>query len=101
MIMKKTKIAMVLALSAVIFAGCASGNAGETPSAPGENPAAEAPAEASDEPFNIILNAQPTGFNPLTTNDSMSSDINIQIYDTLYSRTLDGTSYEPNLALDF
>lgn len=99
--MKKTRIAMVLALSTILFAGCASGPSSDTPVASGENPITEAPAEEADEPFNIILNAQPTGFNPLTTNDSMSSDINIQIYDTLYSRTQDGTNYEPNLAVDF
>ncbi|NCC78735.1 MAG: hypothetical protein EOM07_03940 [Clostridia bacterium] len=99
--MKKSKIAMALALSAVLFAGCASGAKSEAPEASVDNPGSEAPAASTDEPFNIILNAQPTGFNPLTTNDSMSSDINIQIYDTLYNRTQDGTSYEPNLALDF
>jgi len=96
--MKKSRIAIILTLSAVLLAGCASGSKNETPAAGSPTGGTETPVVEVAEPFKVILNAQPTGFNPLTTNDSMSSDINIQIYETLYVRTPDGTSYEPLLA---
>lgn len=96
--MKKSRLAIILTLSVALLAGCASGAKAETPAPGSSNGGTETPVQAVAEPFKVILNAQPTGFNPLTTNDSMSSNINIQIYETLYARTLDGTSYEPLLA---
>lgn len=96
--MKKVKFVMILALSITLLAGCASGSKSKTPASGTSNGGAETPGQAADEVFDVILNAQPTGFNPLTTNDSMSSNINVQIYETLYERTQDGTNYEPLLA---
>jgi len=48
----------------------------------------QAPAQqgkpAEDKMFNIILTAPFTGFDPLRTNDSASTYVNAQIYETLY-----------------
>lgn len=96
--MKKRQLALILTLSVFLLAGCAGGAKNKSPET---NTGAEPSSQVADEPFNVILNAQPTGFNPLTTNDSMSSDINVQIYETLYGRSEDGTSYEPLLAESF
>lgn len=87
--MKKVKGLAIFMVLILLLAGCSSGES---------NNASGNASPVKDDIFNIIMNAQPTGFNPLTTNDSMSSNINIQIYETLYERTSDGTSYVPLLA---
>lgn len=50
--------------------------------------------------MNIIMTTAPVGMHPLKTNDAPSSSIGSQIFETLYIRTMDGTSYEPLLAAD-
>ncbi len=82
--MKKIILLLVLLL---VLASCGGKPAGGDPT--------------SKKEFKIMLNAQPTGFNPLTTNDSMSSDVSMQIYETLYERSVSGTEYVPLLAADF
>lgn len=62
----------------------------------GGNPSPQTPTGSKE--FKIMLNAQPTGLNPLTTNDSMSSDISMQIFESLYERSASGTEYVPMLA---
>ena len=52
----------------------------------------------ADKPFNVVLTTAPVGFSPLTTNDAPSTYVNAQIYETLYRRSMDGSSYEPLLA---
>ena len=41
-------------------------------------------ASAEDDMFNIVLTAAFSGFDPLRTNDSASTYVNAQIYETLY-----------------
>lgn len=48
--------------------------------------------------MNIVLSTAPVGLHPLTTNDAPPTYVNGQIFETLYKRTIDGTSYEPLLA---
>ncbi len=59
--------------------------------------AAALAAPAPDKMFNIVLTAPFTGFDPLRTNDAVSTYINAQIYETLYRIAPDG-SYTPLLA---
>lgn len=55
---------------------------------------------SNDNPdeFRVIMNTAWSGFSPLKTNDQSSNDIQAQIYETLYRRTIDGKSFEPLLA---
>ena len=46
----------------------------------------------------VEMTTAPVGMHPLKTNDSPSTAVNGQIFETLYDRSEDGTSYEPNLA---
>jgi len=48
--------------------------------------------------MNIELTTAPVGLHPLKTNDAASTFVTGQIFETLYRRTVDGTSYEPLLA---
>jgi len=89
--MKRYKLLLIFTVFALVLVGCSSDK---------ESNGGNVQPVVVDEAFNILMNAQPTGFNPLTTNDSKSSNINVQIYETLYERTGDGTSYVPLLAED-
>ncbi len=97
--MKSWKKALSLTIAVLMIlgmlAGCGSSSGSSAPasqdsgaaqeSAPAQSaeaPAAAAPAE--DKMFNIVLTAAFTGFDPLRTNDSASTYINAQIYETLY-----------------
>lgn len=51
-----------------------------------------------DTTLYVEVTAAPVGMHPLKTNDSPSSVITNQIYETLYFRSYDGTDYEPLLA---
>jgi len=53
---------------------------------------------AVDPSLRVIINAAPSGFSPLKTNDVASTYVNAQIYETLYRRSLDGSKYVPLLA---
>ena len=46
----------------------------------------------------VEMTTAPVGMHPLKTNDSPSTAVNGQIFETLYDRSEDGKSYEPNLA---
>lgn len=103
--MKKQLLALLLlALLALTACGgggeSTEGSSDQGTDSPSESSAETAAVTDMNDSFDIILNAQPTGFNPLTTNDSMSSDVTMQIYDTLYKRSVEGTSYTPYLAAD-
>lgn len=54
----------------------------------------------ADDSLNVVMTTAPVGMHPLKTNDSASTDINTQIYETLYRRTIDGKGYSPLLAKD-
>ena len=66
--MKTWKKTVALALALVMMAALAA------------VPAAAEPGKM----FNIVLTAAFTGFDPLRTNDSASTYVNAQIYETLY-----------------
>lgn len=51
-----------------------------------------------DTTLDIVLSTAPVGLHPLKTNDSPSTYVNVQMFETLYRRTVDGTAYEPLLA---
>lgn len=55
-------------------------------------------ADSNAEHMQIELSTAPVGIHPLKTNDAPSQYVNYQIYETLYHRTIDGTSFEPLLA---
>ena len=57
-------------------------------------------ALASGDHMQVELLVSPVGLHPLKTNDAPSTYVNGQIFETLYRRTVDGTSYEPLLAAD-
>ena len=57
-----------------------------------------APVVIEDAKLNVIITAIPSGFSPLKTNDSASSSVNSQLYETLYKREMDGSGYYPLLA---
>ena len=71
---------MTLALTA-----CSGGDNSSTASASG------------DKMFNVVMTSNYSGFDPLRTNDSVSSSVNNQIYETLYRLEDDG-SFTPQLA---
>ena len=97
--MKNWKKALSVGLTALLLisllAGCGSSSASGSGSSETAAPAADAPAAdtpaAADAPaadagkmFNVVLTANITGFDPLRTNDSASTYVNAQIYETLY-----------------
>lgn len=71
-------------LSLGLLAGCGDGTT--TPSADSAAPAASdnGGSSAEGKMFNVALTAPFTGFDPLRTNDSASTYVNAQIYETLY-----------------
>ena len=96
-------MAFVMCLS---MAGCGSGT---TPTATMDAASAEGTegsaagntadnTGSSDDAFEIELTTAPVGLHPLKTNDAPSQYVAEQIYETLYLRSEDGTSYEPLLA---
>jgi peptide/nickel transport system substrate-binding protein len=66
---------MAVGMLIALFAAC--GGKGKPASSTGS-------AAPADKMFNIILTAPFTGFDPLRTNDSASTYVNAQIYETLY-----------------
>ena len=86
-------------LSLGLLAGCGDGSTTPAESAAPANSAAAGSAEG--KMFNIALTAPFTGFDPLRTNDSASTYVNAQIYETLYR--IDPVSGEYNclLAADY
>ena len=80
------------ALSVSLLAGCS----GTT--TPSESGSAESETGTDGGMFNIALTAAFTGFDPLRTNDSASTYVNAQIYETLYRIDPVSGEYEPLLA---
>ena len=80
-------VALALTLAVSLLAGCdgtttppaATGNS--TPAAGGD--AGAGTGAPQDKMFNVALTAPFTGFDPLRTNDSASTYVNAQIYETL------------------
>ena len=94
--MKKSKLLCVLlaVLMVLAMAGCSSGSKEEG------TPAEEPEAAVTVDTMNIELTASPVGMHPLKTNDAPSTYVNAQIYETLYRRSVDGTTYLPSLAAE-
>ena len=93
---KLLSIAAVFALAASLLAGC-SGTT--TPTSADPDGGASPDAQGADGGmFNIALTATFTGFDPLRTNDSASTYINAQIYETLYRIDPETGEYVPLLA---
>ncbi len=86
--MRKSKLlclVLALCMCASLMVGCG-GDGSTTPSAPATDGSA-APAGGNPEVgtmFQVALTAPFTGFDPLRTNDSASTYVNTQIYETLY-----------------
>ena len=87
---KLLSLASACALTVSLMAGCS--GATTTAPAPGETGAAEG------KMFNVALTAPFTGFDPLRTNDSASTYVNAQVYETLYRINSETGAYEPLLA---
>ena len=85
------KLVCFLLIAGMLFGTSACGNSGKddqnTPT-----------VTTADDSLNIVMTTAPVGLHPIKTNDSASTDINAQVYETLYRRSLDGKSYEPLLA---
>ena len=81
------------ALSVSLLAGCSG-----TTTTPSESGSAEAGTSTDGGMFNIALTAAFTGFDPLRTNDSASTYVNAQIYETLYRINSETGEYDPLLA---
>jgi len=105
--MKKVKKLLVFLLAAVLvfsLTACGGGTTApvEEPEESEEPEVEETEGEEGEEEvrtdLNMVVQAEPVGFNPLQTNDSASSRINVQMYETLFVRSFDGQSYEPLLA---
>ena len=96
------KLSSVAALVlAVGLAGCGSAGSSTAAATQGSDAGATAVAAASStDTINIELTTAPVGMHPLKTNDAASTFVTGQIFETLYRRSYDGTSYEPLLAAD-
>lgn len=94
---KAAAITMACMMTAVMFAGCGDGTT--TPAAPDQG-GTTAPA-VGDKMFNVALTAPFSGFDPLRTNDSASTYVNAQIYETLYRINPTTNEYECLLAETF
>ena len=82
------------ALSVSLLAGCSGTTTPADTTGAGESP------EAGGKMFNIALTASFSGFDPLRTNDSASTYVNAQIYETLYRINSETGEYDPLLATD-
>lgn len=93
--MKKNRLLAVLLVLGMLLTlvGCSSGSGNETP-------APDQPQAEVSESINVELTTSPVGMHPLKTNDSPSTYVNGQMFETLYRRTVDGTSYVPLLAAE-
>ena len=86
------KVFASIAIASSLAACGSSSTAGST------GTASSAAVSADNTTMNIELTTAPVGLHPLKTNDSASTFITSQIFETLYRRSEDGTSYEPLLA---
>ena len=94
---KLLSLTMACALSVSLLASCSGTTTPATePAATGSGDS----AAAEGKMFNIALTAPFTGFDPLRTNDSASTYVNAQIYETLYRINPETDEYDPLLAAD-
>ena len=94
---KLLSLTAACALSVSLLAGCS----GTT--TPATEPAASGSGDAAatdGKMFNVALTAAFTGFDPLRTNDSASTYVNAQIYETLYRIDPETDEYMPLLAAE-
>ena len=96
--MKKSRLLVLFLALMMVFTlvGCSSSPSSDSGN---ETPAEEPSAEIS-EAINVALTTSPVGMHPLKTNDAPSTYVNGQMFETLYRRTVDGTSYVPLLAAE-
>jgi peptide/nickel transport system substrate-binding protein len=85
---------LVLFIAAALSATLVFGGGQSAPSGSGGTQT----APVADEMFDIVLVAAFTGFDPLRTNDSASTYVNAQIYETLYRLPPATTEYTCLLA---
>ena len=90
---KLLSLTAACALSVSLLAGCG----GTTTPSDSTGSGGEA---AGGDMFNIALTAPFTGFDPLRTNDSASTYVNAQIYETLYRINPETDEYDPLLAAE-
>ena len=86
-------IMLVMSLTA-----CGSGEIGSSTK---DDNAASSGEASKDEMFNIALTAPFTGFDPLKTNDSASTYVNAQLYETLYRIDPETGEYNCLLATEY
>lgn len=84
----KSLMSIFMICALVVMAGCGGGN--DTPNTPTDEKVT----------INIAMTVAPVGLHPLKTNDAPSSYVISQMFETLYHRSYDGTSYEPLLAAE-
>ena len=94
---KLLTLSMTCVLSVSLLAGCSGTTTPSTTAPAGTESGNEA---AAGEMFNIALTAPFTGFDPLRTNDSASTYVNAQIYETLYRIDPETGESTPLLAAD-
>lgn len=96
---KFVSLAAACTLSLGLLAGCGDGST--TPAESAAPAASGEVASAEGKMFNIALTAPFTGFDPLRTNDSASTYVNAQIYETLYRINPVTGDYDCLLAADY
>ena len=94
---KLVSLTAACALGLSLLAGC-SGTTTPSGTTPGASAGTEGDA-GEGKMFNIVLTAPFTGFDPLRTNDSASTYVNAQIYETLYRINPETGAYDPLLAV--
>lgn len=78
----KRILSLLAVASLVMVTGCGGGN------------------DAAVDTINIEMTTAPVGMHPLKTNDAPSSMLTAQMFETLYHRSYDGTTYTPLLAAE-
>ena len=94
---KLLTLSVTCVLSVSLLAGCSGTTTSSTTAPAGTESGNET---AGGEMFNIALTAAFTGFDPLRTNDSASTYVNAQIYETLYRINPETGEYDPLLATE-
>ena len=94
---KLVSLTAACALGLSLLAGC-SGTTTPSGTTPGASASTEGDA-GEGKMFNIVLTAPFTGFDPLRTNDSASTYVNAQIYETLYRINPETGAYDSLLAV--
>lgn len=99
---KLISLTAACALGLSLLAGCGDGSTTPATSAPGGGAAPTAQGTSGEgKMFNIALTAPFTGFDPLRTNDSASTYVNAQLYETLYRIDPVTGDYNCLLAADY